>query len=66
LGEVNLGCRDTVYDAWIKIDEINNRFFKKILGISQHAANCAAEMELGRGSKREDCVFSTAVLAGKF
>jgi hypothetical protein len=41
-----------VYDAWKLTDKIHGRFCKKILGVPQCAANGAAEIELGRDSKR--------------
>jgi hypothetical protein len=41
-----------VYDAWKEIDKIHGRFYKKILGVPRCAANGAAEIELGRDSRR--------------
>jgi hypothetical protein len=41
-----------VYDAWKETDKIHGRFCKKILGVPRCAANGAAEIELGRDSRR--------------
>jgi hypothetical protein len=41
-----------VYVAWKEIDKIHSRFCKKILGVPRCVANGAAEIELGRDSRR--------------
>jgi hypothetical protein len=41
-----------VSDAWKEIDKIHGRFCNKILGVPRRAANGAAEIELGRDSRR--------------
>jgi hypothetical protein len=41
-----------VYDALKETDKIHGRFCKKILGLPRCAANGAAEIELGRDSRR--------------
>jgi hypothetical protein len=39
-------------EAWKEVDRIQERFCKKILGLSRCAANDVAEMELGGDSRR--------------
>jgi hypothetical protein len=41
-----------VYDAWKGVDKIHGRFCKKIFGVPRCATNGAAEIELGRDSRR--------------
>jgi hypothetical protein len=41
-----------VYDTWKEIDKIHGRFCKKILWVPRCAGNGAAEIKLGRDSRR--------------
>jgi hypothetical protein len=41
-----------VYNAWKEIDKIHGKFCDKILGVRRCALNGAAEIELGRDSRR--------------
>jgi hypothetical protein len=41
-----------VHDAWEETDKIHGKFCEKILGVPRCAANGAAEIELGRDSRR--------------
>ena len=42
--------------AWKELDKVHYRFCKKLMGISNCTMNELVEMELGRESRRGNCV----------
>jgi hypothetical protein len=55
-----------VYDAWKETDKIHGRFCKKISCVPRCAANGAAEIELGRESRRGKTESNIEILAKNF
>jgi hypothetical protein len=51
-------------EAWKETAKVPNRFCEKLLGLLTRAANCMAEIELGRDSRRgEEDVRGSKILA---
>ena len=43
-------------ESWKELGKVHRRFFKKLVGIPNCALNGLAEMELGRESRRGNCI----------